>query len=73
MLAGVGLNEFEFILKEDIIIGFCDIVIICTGSPLMHHCNCDYVTNVEVTLIVPFFTMLEYCDADFVTGFEFCQ
>lgn len=39
----------------------------------MHHCNCDYVTNVEVTLIVPFFTMLECCDADFVTGFEFCQ
>ena len=73
MLTGVGLDEFEFILKKDITIGFCDIAKSWTGRQLMHHCNGDYVANIEATLIVPFFTMLECCDADFVAGFEFCQ
>ena len=73
MLAGTGLDEFEFIIKEDIIIGFCDIVKIWPKRPIMHICNGDYVANVEATRIVPFFTMLECCDADFVAGFEFRQ
>lgn len=73
MLAGIGLDEFEFILKKNIIIGFCDIVKIWPKRPIMHICNGDYVANVEATIIVPIYTILEFCDADFVAGFEFCQ
>ena len=73
MLASIGLDEFEFILKKDIIIGFCYIVTIWTGMPHVHTYNGDYVATVEATIIVPFYTTLEFCDADFVTGFEFCQ
>jgi len=73
MLAGAGLDEFEFFLKKDIIISFCDIVKIWPKRPIMHICNGDYVANVEATIIVPIYTILECCDADFVTGFEICQ
>lgn len=41
--------------------------------PIMHICNGDYVANVEATIIVPIYTILECCDAGFVAGFEFCQ
>lgn len=73
MLAVVGLDEFEFILKEDIGIGFCDIVKIWPKRPIMHICNGDYVANIEATIIVPIYTILEAHNADFVAGFEFCQ
>lgn len=73
MLAGIGLDEFEFIIKEKIIIGFCDVIIICTAKQRMHPCNGNYVAIVETSLIVPIYTMLEFYDADFVAGFEFCQ
>lgn len=73
MFASVVLDEFEFILKEDISIGFCDIVKIWPKRPIMHICNGDYVANIEATIIVPIYIILKCCDADFVAGFEFCQ
>lgn len=70
MLAGAGLDEFEFFLVEDLVIISDNFISL--GKPIIIHLiDCNNVTNPIFCFAI--ISILEAHNADFVAGFEFCQ